>query len=663
MRAGELLDSHGPFARHLERFSPRPQQQRMANAVESALETGRTLVVEAGTGVGKTFAYLAPALASGLKVIASTGTRHLQDQLFHKDLPVVREALGVNVTAALLKGRANYLCHHRLALANDDGARFVSRRDLYNISRWAGVTRTGDIAEVAEVPEDASVWPMVTSTVDNCLGTECEFFQDCWLVRARRNAQEADLVVVNHYLFFADLAIREEGFGELLPDADAFVLDEAHQLPEIASSFFTTGISARQLRDFAADTIAEQLRDASDMRELRDLADAIGNAAARFRLSLGETERTAPWRAVCAKAAVGEALEDVHERLNDCAAALELAAERGKGLKNCHQRALELTRRLDAMMEDDEGTIRWFETTRRGFTLHLTPLDVASLFAERMACYRGAWVFTSATLAVGESFDHFRGRLGLDHADELKLDSPFDYEANAMLFLPGSMPDPGDREHTRAVVEAALPVIRANGGSAFLLFTSYRALRDAAGMMSDMWEGPMLVQGSAPRRELLERFREQGDAVLLGTGSFWEGVDVRGDALGCVVIDKLPFASPGDPVTQARIEDLRARGGNPFMELQVPRAVIMLKQGAGRLIRGEEDTGVVMICDPRLTRKHYGRVFLESLPPMAMTESRDVVTAFLSATGDQSGNASPRSGGAANVSFPLPEEEGYQNKQ
>ncbi|MCG6867506.1 MAG: ATP-dependent DNA helicase [Gammaproteobacteria bacterium] len=641
MRAGDLLDRDGPFARHLERFSSRPQQQRMADAVETALETGRTLVVEAGTGVGKTFAYLAPALASGLKVIASTGTRHLQDQLFHKDLPVVRKALGANVSAALLKGRANYLCHHRLRLANDAGTRFVSRRDLYHVSRWAGVTRTGDIAEVVEVPEASPVWPMVTSTVDNCLGSDCESFQDCWLVRARRSAQAADLVVVNHYLFFADLAIRDEGFGELLPDADAFILDEAHQLPEIASAFFSTGISARQLRDFTADTVAEQLRDATDMQELRELCDAVGNAAARFRLSLGERERTAPWRAVRGKAAVGEALEEIRERLGDCAAALELASERGKGLNNCHQRALELTRRLDAMAEDDAGTVRWFETTRRGFTLHLTPLDVASLFAERMSCYRGAWIFTSATLAVGDSFEHFRDRLGLGNADELKLDSPFDYEANALLYVPGGMPDPGGQEHTRAVVDAMLPLVRANGGGAFALFTSYRALRDAAGMLSGVWDGPLLVQGGAPRRELLERFREQGNALLLGTGSFWEGVDVRGEALGCVVIDKLPFASPGDPVTQARIEDLRTRGGNPFMELQVPRAVIMLKQGVGRLIRGEEDTGVVMICDPRLTRKHYGRIFLESLPPMAVTESRDVATTFLSAHTDPVGNGSP----------------------
>jgi ATP-dependent DNA helicase DinG len=630
--AADLLGPDGPFARLLSGFAAREPQQAMADAVAAAIEERQVLVAEAGTGTGKTFAYLVPALLSGRKVIVSTGTRNLQDQLFHKDLPLVREALGVPVETALLKGRANYLCPHRLELALGDG-RLPSRAavaELEQVRRWAGSTDSGDIAELAALPEDAMVWPLVTSTADNCLGAECPHIGDCFLAKARRRAQEADLVVVNHHLLFADMAMKEDGFGELLPMADAFILDEAHQLPETAANFFGIAVTGNQLLELARDSTAEELREAPDCRLVREAAERLEKATRDLRLALGEEQRRATWQEAERLAAVRPSIGLVDAALGALRVALEPQADRGKGLEGCLRRVEALAERFALATDPNgqEGYVHWFETHTRSFTVQLTPMDVDRVFAEQVASRPRGWVLTSATLAVGERFDHFTGRLGLADARTGRWDSPFDFPRQALLYVPPQLPEPNAYDYTAAVVERALPVIELAGGRTFMLFTSHRALREAAERLTGRLPYPLLIQGEAPRGRLLERFRELGNAVLLGTGSFWEGVDVRGEALSCVIIDKLPFASPGDPVLQARIDAARDRGGNPFFEFQLPQAVISLKQGVGRLIRDVGDYGVLMLCDPRLGSRSYGRVFLDSLPPMSRTRKLEVVERF-----------------------------------
>jgi ATP-dependent DNA helicase DinG len=604
----------------------------MGECIAQVIREAGTLICEAGTGTGKTFAYLVPALLSGRKVLISTGTKNLQDQLFHRDLPLVRKALGVPVRVALLKGRANYLCRHRLRLALEEPGRSDPqlRGQLRQVQEWSKATRRGDCAELT-IPEDAPVWPLVTSTSDNCLGSSCPDWQDCHLVEARREAQAADLVVVNHHLFCADLALRDEGFGEILPGADCFILDEAHQLPEVASSFFGTAVSARQLLDLVRDTELEYRREAGDVPELPERAAGLRRAVQDLRLALGEGDRRGPWQELQSDAAVVRALESLARRLTALAAGLKALEGRGKGLDACRARGDDLAARLALLVGDDSPEqVRWFETQGRGFRLHQTPLQVAQVFRDQRARGRAAWIFTSATLAVGGRFDHFANQLGIEAAPTERWDSPFDYAHQALWFVPRGMPDPSEAHYNARVLELARELIGYSRGRAFLLFTSYRALREVAEGLEGRVEYPVLVQGSAPRAELLERFRKLGNAVLLGTASFWEGVDVRGEALSCVVIDRLPFASPGDPVLAARIEALRRRGGNPFREIQLPQAVIALKQGAGRLIRGAEDRGVLVVCDPRLLGRSYGHSFLDSLPPMRRTRELEEVRAFFS---------------------------------
>jgi ATP-dependent DNA helicase DinG len=628
----DLLGGDGPLARNIEGFSPREQQQTLASAVARALQDMQTLVAEAGTGTGKTFAYLLPALLAGRRVLISTGTKTLQDQLFHRDLPAVRKAIGAPVKTALLKGRSNYLCRHRLATTAEQGL-FDSRervRELESVRQWATVTKTGDIGELDVVAENSSLWPLVTSTQDNCLGQECPEFSRCHLLEARRAAQEADVVVVNHHLLLADMVLKEDGFGEILPGVDAVIVDEAHQLPDIATQYFGISVSTRQLADWLQDLKAEYLRGAADMPELEAQLKGFDAALAALRPLLAEGMGRQEWDALPNARRLRAGLEDVSAVFEGLKPSLDTLASRSRGLENCRERAELMQTRLAAFLDDDQRRqVRWVEHFGRHTSFNLTPLDAAERFAARMQQNPSAWVFLSATLSVGGKFGHYRERLGVAEAEELLLGSPFDFARHALLYLPPRMPATDDPGYTRAVVAAARPVIEASGGRAFMLFTSHRALEEAAELLRGSLEYPLLVQGEMPRRRLLETFRELGNAVLLGTSSFWEGVDVKGPALSVVIIDKLPFASPGDPVLKARLDLMKNEGRNPFMEYQLPQAVIALKQGVGRLIRDATDKGVMMLCDPRVTGKPYGRVFRDSLPPMKPTRDLEEVTSFL----------------------------------
>ncbi|WP_343883022.1 ATP-dependent DNA helicase [Rhodanobacter caeni] len=626
-----LLGSDGPFAREVPSFAPREAQQRMAQAVAQAIAGRETLIAEAGTGTGKTFAYLVPALLSGERVIISTGTKTLQDQLYFRDLPRVRSVLGARLKTALLKGRANYLCLYRLDQTVREGATFERSQaaQLATIRAWSARTRRGDRMELAEVPEESPLWPRVTSTPENCLGVECPFFDDCHVVKARREAMEADVVVVNHHLLFADLALKQEGFGEILPGAAAFILDEAHQVPELAGQFFSQSVSARQLTDLAHDALAECTGVTGAIGLLLEPVEALQDSLRQLRLAMAPLPQRGAFQALEDRAAVRDALHGLRELLATLAELLGSQAERSRGFSHLSERATALSGRLDRIVEDrSERDVRWYETWTRGFALHATPLDLAAPMRGLRERTQAAWIHTSATLSVAGNFDHFARQLGLDDPQTLSLESPFDYTRQGLCYLPSGLPDPNARDYTEQVIEAALPVLQASNGRAFLLFTSHRALRRAAELLQDKVPWPLFVQGTAPRPRLLEEFRASGHGVLLGAASFWEGVDVAGEALSVVVIDKLPFAAPDDPVLVARLAALEASGINPFMGWQVPSAVIALKQGAGRLIRDVHDRGVLMLCDPRLTGKGYGKLFLASVPPMPRTRELADVQAF-----------------------------------
>jgi ATP-dependent DNA helicase DinG len=620
----------------------------MAQAIGAAIEANGVLVAEAGTGTGKTFAYLAPALVAGGKVIISTGTKTLQDQLFDRDLPAVRAALGSGASCAVLKGRSNYVCLYRMKQAAGD-ARLGSREEagqLARIGRFAALTVSGDRAELADVPEDAPVWAHATSTRDNCLGQSCPDYSDCFVMRARRNALAADVVVVNHHLFFADVVLRDEGVAELLPACNTLVFDEAHQLPETARLFFGQTVSSAQLAELARDARLELRAAGGASPELDVLASRAEKAARDLRLAFGDGPARLAWSQAMGLPGFPEALKTLVRSLREMEKPLGGQAERAEGLASCARRAgeaLALLSRLDGA--PGEGEVRWVEVFGHSVQLHLTPLSPAELFRKQMADHPRAWIFTSATLAVGEDFSHFTRELGIEQARTRRWDSPFDFARQGLLYLPQKLPpDPNDPDFTAAVVEAALPVIEASGGRAFLLFTTLRALRKAADLLRERLDYPLLVQGSGSRSELLARFRSLGNAVLLGAASFWEGVDVRGEALSLVVIDKLPFAPPDDPVLSARSEALQAAGGNPFTALQLPQAVLQLKQGAGRLIRDETDRGVLMLCDPRLLSRSYGRRVLASLPPMTRTRELAAVRAFFTSPDPRSATTTRSAG-------------------
>ena len=631
-----IFGTEGPFARELPAYRLRPQQLAMAQAVASTIEEGGQLLAEAGTGTGKTFAYLVPALVSGGKVIVSTGTKTLQDQLFHRDLPFVRDALKLPVTVALLKGRANYVCHHHLGRAREQD-RFASRADarwLRRIESFARTSTRGDKAELAEVPDNAAIWSQVTSTREDCLGSECPSYAECFVMKARKDALAADVVVINHHLFLADVVLKDEGLAELLPRCNTVILDEAHQLPDTATLFFGEQVTAGQLAELARDAEAIALQAARDYAPLPDAARALGLAVRDVKIAVGEAAGKQAGTQALDRPGVAIALDGLAAGLGKLASELSAQIERGEEFLHAERRATDAAARLARWRtQEDTDWIRWLDVTPHGWQLHASPLSIAEIFARQVEASAQSWIFTSATLAVKGDFTLYRRQLGLEHAATGCWESPFDYGRQALLYVPRGLPMPNSVEHTDSVVAAALPALAASGGRAFLLFTTLRALeraRDAlaTALARARLDFPLLVQGEGSRSELLARFRRLGNAVLLGSQSFWEGVDVPGDALSLVVIDKLPFAPPDDPLLAARLAHIESHGGNPFLDYQLPQAVLSLKQGAGRLIRTESDRGVLMICDRRLAEKPYGRRIVSALPPMARTRELDDVLAF-----------------------------------
>lgn len=624
----EFFGENSPLKAHLPGFQPRAGQAWMAEAVAEAIAGSDRLVVEAGTGTGKTFAYLLPALLSNRKTIISTGTKALQDQLYHRDLPLVGKAVGRPVTTALLKGRANYLCVHRLDQVTEPAGAIAD--DLNEVREWRYRTVSGDKSELIEVPEDSMVWPLVTSTAENCLGQKCPEYSKCHVVKARKAAQEAELVVVNHHLLLADLAMKEEGFVEFLPGAEAVIIDEAHKIPDLAVQFFGVALGTRELERVLDDLRAATL--AYSQPELNRRVDKFQTAIRTLRADAPRKE---------GRHELGEVIGDIRDALDGLTFAVHdvqvVVAELGDAsieLEKLHEQLLGISERLSILVSEDSWDgLRWLEINPRSLRLHLTPLDVSSKLNGLIDNGFQSWIFTSATLAVGEDFSHFGSRMGLAGVAGLTFPSPYRVEDNGLIFLPPDLPQPSDPSHTDAMLENVTPLLDMMSGGMFCLFTSHRALNNAKKWFkankSVLGKRKLLAQGDTPRDDLLRRFREHGNAVLLGTGSFWEGVDVRGPALSVVAIDKLPFASPADPLMMARLEFIRREGGNGFMDHQLPLAALSLKQGAGRLLRDESDFGVVVLCDPRITGKRYGSKFLECLAPMPTTSSLNDVASFL----------------------------------
>lgn len=632
--AADILGEDGAFSATIDNFVVRESQVQMASAIEQTISQGQTLLAESGTGTGKTFAYLVPALLSDKKTLISTGTKHLQEQLFHRDIPLVLKKLEFSAKVSLLKGRSNYVCLHRLQQSRMSARRFDKQQlsDIEAVSSWIPKTQTGDIADLVDVSEDSRIWPMVTSTIDNCLGQDCSFFEDCHVNKARKAALASDIVVVNHHLFFADKSLKEDGFGALLPDVQTVIFDEAHQIPDIASNFLGSSFSSWQIIELANDTRSAEMREKSLVAKLVISADELDKMVADYRLSLGLNERRVSWSDLIDEVPnLTKKMFMLAEKLSGFAELLELASPAGEALTRCYERALEMSQECHKIAAggDDDESVRWVEISRRTFRINETPLDVGAELSNYFGNSEQSRIFTSATLSVDGNFDHYKKLVGLKSETAVETwDSPFDYFNQAVLYVPEGLPQPKDETFNEVLFDEVLPVLQASKGGAFVLFTSFRSMQQFEEKLED-YGFNVLTQGETSKRELLKEFSAKANCVLLGTMSFWEGVDVPGDALRCVVIDKLPFESPFDPVIKARLAAMEDAGENPFMNYQVPRAVTTLRQGAGRLIRSSDDKGVLMICDTRLRTTRYGRTFLNSLPPMRRTNNREKICAFL----------------------------------
>jgi ATP-dependent DNA helicase DinG len=626
-----FFSNDGSLAKVIANYQSRPAQMEMSEAIAKAINDKQNLIAEAGTGTGKTFAYLVPAILSGKKVIISTGTKNLQDQLFNKDLPTIRKAIKTPFNAALLKGRSNYLCTYRLnnAMNSTFGFSQEDAKDLAKINAWAKTTKTGDISTISKVSETSSAWYQATSSVDNCLGQDCDDYEDCFLIKARKKAMVADILVVNHHLLCADWSLRDGGFGELLPNVDVVIIDEAHQLADTASNFLGISLGAKQLTDLAQDALIEYFKDATDIPAIRTATEDLEHEVKDLRLCFGVEQGRGEWKEITSSAKITAGINAVKDQLQRLNEQLSIASVKTKALEQCFKRSEELLFKLEQIINGGgDKWIRWYETHKKTFIFYRTPLNIAEEFTAFMQQHQACWIFTSATLSVANKFDHFANNLGLGAASSEIWGSPFDYATQSLFYHPKGLPKPDAPDFISVIVEFAIPVLQASKGRAFFLFTSHRALRHAAELLEEKIDYPLLIQGQRSKTLLLEQFQKTENAVLLGTSSFWEGVDVRGEALSCVIIDKLPFASPGDPVLKARLNAMTQQGKNAFFEHQLPTAVIALRQGIGRLIRDVTDRGVLMVCDPRLLKRSYGQIFLDSVPPMRRTRDIADVQAF-----------------------------------
>lgn len=627
------FSTDGWLSQNITGFRPRAAQLEMAQAVGKAVKFATPVVVEAGTGTGKTFAYLVPALLSGKKTIVSTGSKNLQDQLFNRDLPTIQKALKYKGKVALLKGRANYLCLERLDQVVAMGVLGDKSvlADLKKVTKWHHSTKTGDLSECVTIAEDSPILPQLVSTTESCLGSDCPHYKDCYVVQARRKAMEADIVVVNHHLFCADMAVKETGFGELIPEAELVIFDEAHQLPDIASQYFGQLLSSRQLFDICKDTHIVYRTELKDVAQLGKASDHLTKVVQDFRLLIGgEGQHRGNLRDLFQDKKVVDGLNKVAENIDFLSEVVKKSLGRSETLDKIFERLAEVKIQLKKLMDTTvTGYCYWYEANGRSFGLHITPLTVADKFGEQLKNQQIGWVFTSATLEVGGKFDHFCQRLGIENAEQLVLQSPFDYQNQSLLCVPRYLPDTNKTNTLTALGQLLKPVIEANQGRCFLLCTSYYMMRGLADFLREHSSLNVLLQGETSKSRLLEKFVKEDNSVLVATQSFWEGIDVRGDDLSLVIIDKLPFTSPDDPLLKARMEDCKLQGGEPFSDIQIPEAVITLKQGVGRLIRDVSDRGVVIICDSRLVMRNYGQIFLKSLPPSKRTRDLNSVIHFL----------------------------------
>lgn len=631
-RISQCFSARGLLDGYVEQFTPRPGQQDMAQLIAEVLDTGETLFCEAGTGIGKTLAYLVPVLLSGHKVILSTGTRHLQDQIYRKDLPVLQQALNLRPAVTVLKGRANYLCLQRLNDTLDQGQVADARHLdlLIALQQWGQGTDSGDFSEYPGISEDFPLFSSISSTTENCLAGSCDHYDDCFVYKARKQAEEAELIIVNHHLLLADMVLREQGATGMLPDAGLIVFDEAHLLADLATVFFGCSLSRNELLTLLQDIAAAHKQETGDSPGLEEHLQRLPATLHGLRRTLpGESGRW-PWSDLAARSGINSSLQRLIEQLRALSEHLSSQRERGERFAQCHRRCARHLDFLDGFLaaSGGAGQVQWLETRNGGFTLHDTPLDVAPLFQERLALYQAQSIYTSATLAADQDFQHFADQLGFTAARACQIASPFHLSEQALLYVPDDLPEPGTPDFASVFLERVKVLLDYSRGRTFVLFTSHKALRQAAARLRRACPWPLLVQGQAPRGLLVQQFRRQGESVLLGTGSFWEGVDVRGEALSSVIIEKLPFASPDDPILQARIAAMREAGRDPFMAYQLPQALISLKQGVGRLIRDARDRGVCTLCDRRVHTRPYGRRVLNMLSAWPHTTRLEEVRNF-----------------------------------